>query len=292
MVTLVGCNGTADMMVLAFLPEASSPSGALYHADMSLKEGSTVDLTQDAYQSVVDMTFHYRSVPAGVSSLGVGYSMATSRGVLDLGTPVSLTIEGGAATATAREPTLPGARSVVVTGAQLQARHQIIDWGAAATRYALDLGTALLPDITSSPPAFDPATQRLTWTEATATGPVPDLATASLSVTRSNASTESSRTWHWEIAGAHAADGLKLPRLPTELLDWAPSASDRVIPETVTIAKLPGGYDVARPRIFDVRDGMSSAGAFSFAGAIVGDSGRALIAESQSPELRAAQRRR
>ncbi len=290
-VTLVGCNGTANVMVLAFLPEKSWPSGALYRADVSVNEGLILDFTGDAYQSLADsqVTFSYTGAPEGPSELGVGYSLTTSRGVLDLGRPASPPIAGGAATKTVQEPALSGARVVVVTDAQLQARHQIIDWGAPSTRYALDLGTALLPDITSSPPVFDPATQRLTWTEAPATGPVPDLAAASLSVTRSNPSTESSRTWHWEIAGAHAAEGLKLPRLPTELLDWAPRASDSVSPETVVIAKLPDGYDAARPRIFDVRDGVSSPGAFSFAGAIAGDSGRALTAESRSPGLRAAQ---
>lgn len=282
-VTLTGCDGTADMMVLAFPPEKSGPSGALYRAGVSVNEGLAVDLTQDAYRAPVDVAFTYTNVPEGASSgVDVSYTLATSRGVLDPGVRALITSEAGGAAATVPVPMSAdaGMRSVIVTDTVLKSRHQVVDWGPEMTSYELDLGTALLPDITSSSPAFDPATQRLTWTEAAATGPVPDLATASLSISRMNRSTQTQRTWRWEIAGPRATDGLKLPKLPIDLLDWAPSDNDLVFCNFLVSAKLPGGYDANRPRIFDMRPG-----AFWFAGAVAGESGRALTVEYAAEDV-------
>ena len=82
------------------------------------------------------------------------------------------------------------------------------------------------------------------------------------------------RIWQWRLGGPYTAGALKFPRLPTDLFDWAPAATDEIAIEELMNARVaPGGYDAVRARALAVRE---DGGSGSF---VLGSTGRVVTVE-------------
>ncbi|NVB78978.1 MAG: hypothetical protein HOV81_11320 [Kofleriaceae bacterium] len=153
-------------------------------------------------------------------------------------------------------PSFPNAIDIVDVSAapNVDAEHHLIDWGAFANSYAVDVGARALPEI--SAPTVDTTLHQLTWTQAVG-GAVPDFVTAFATVTRSEPSFSNWRVW----IAAPAGTSIALPTLPTDVADFNIAATDEVFITNVNLGKVPGGYDAVRANIFDlafaVLDGRS-----------------------------------
>lgn len=244
-VTLSGCGGTADVLVVAHNSD-SNPISALYHAGVTITDGGTVDLTADSYQAVADLSLGYTNLAPGTGALSATYALGTAHGVFEPLFTAGAEVVDGMASVTQQAPSFTGAIAAVDTSITLNAQHHVVDWGPYTASYQIDLASQLLPDIVDTP-GFDPTTGRISWTEA-ATGARPDLTSAAILVSRGE------RTWHWEIAAPYAPGELRFPVLPTEVFAWTPMVDDAITVEHVMNARLPGGYAAVRPHMLDIED--------------------------------------
>jgi hypothetical protein len=277
-VTLFGCGGTADILVVARNTDFF-PISALFHASAALTEGGTVDLTGDTYQPVADLGLGYTNASPNAGLVSLTYALGTARGVFAPLFNGSASLVGGAATFAEQAPSFPGATGVIDTSLRLNSEHHVIDWGTYTASYMLDLTGLLLPDMIVAP-TFNPTTQRVSWTEDVV-GATPDLTAAALRVTRGE------RIWHWEIAAPYTPGEIKLPRLPTDVFDWTPVPGDPVTIEHVMNAKLPGRYDAVRAHMLDIEDKLDAPGQAvgeqNHADFVAGASGRAALVQFFEP---------
>jgi len=242
-VTLFNCHGAADIVILASALNGviKVPVSGLYHPNVALTDGGTVDLTGDTYRALTGVTFNYANAPN--ATISISHTLVSAAGGL---APFVTAFTGKPATL--QEPTIAGATEVVDTTVGLTSKHHVVEWGPLAATYMLDLANVLLPDLTAAP-SFSAATKLVSWTEGAA-GAAPDLTTTTIDVARS----DGSRHWHWTVAGPYTAGTLAFPVLPTDVTDWAPAATDRVSVTALTNAKVPGGYAAVRAHVHDVRD--------------------------------------
>lgn len=280
-VTLVGCGGTADVLVIAKEPDEGPPRtfGALYHPDQAINDLGTVDLSGDGYDQALDIVrFSYTNTPD--ASLTVSHALVSPHGAL---TPFVASADAGATSII--EPTaLPGITGSIVD-LQLDTRgiHHVVDWGAPAATYALDLTGLLLPGFLGEPPAYDVTARRVRWMEEDPNGATPDLTVAQIDVFGVD------RTWHWTVAAPYTAGELAFPVLPGDVADWTPVDTDDPQVAEVTSVKLPGGYDAVRAHIHDVHDAIAFGG---FTGLTVGAAGRAVAVQFVLPPPIEGQSRR
>jgi len=242
-ITLFDCHGAADIVVLASTLNGvvKVPVSALFHPNVALTQGGTVDLTADTYRPLTGVTFNDTNAPN--ATITISHTLVSAAGRI---APFVTDFTGKPATL--EEPTIPGATSIVDTAVGLTSEHHVVDWGPLAATFTLDLNNWLRPDLTAAP-SFSAATKLVSWTEGPA-GAAPDLTTTTIDVTRS----APARHWHWTVAGPYTAGALAFPVLPTDVADWAPAASDRVVVTALTNAKVPGGYAAVRAHVHDVRD--------------------------------------
>jgi hypothetical protein len=260
-VTLFNCHGAADIVVFASALNGvvKVPVSALFHPNVALTDGGTVDLTADMYRPLTGVTFNYTNAPN--ATITISHTLVSAAGRL---APFVAAFTGKPATLP--EPTVPGATGIVDTTVALTSEHHVVDWGPLAAMYMFDLNNLLLPDLTAAP-SFNAATKLVSWTEGTA-GAAPDLTTTTIDVTRS----DGSRHWHWTVAGPYTAGALAFPVLPTDVADWAPSSADRVAVTALTNAKVPGGYAAVRAHVHDVR---------TAAGFVAGPAGRVVTVNAR-----------
>jgi len=261
-ITLFNCHGTADIVVLASTLNSAVkvPVSALFHPNVALTQGGTVDLTADTYRPLTGVTFNYVNAPN--TTLTISHTLVSAAGRL---APFAAVFTGKPATL--EEPAIPGATGIVDTAVGLTGEHHVVDWGPFAATYMLDMNNLLLPDVTAAP-SFNAATMHVSWTEATV-GVAPDLTTTTIDVAR----IDGSRRWHWTVAAPYTAGALAFPVLPTDVADWAPSASlDRVDVTALTNAKVPGGYAAVRAHVHDVREATEF---------VAGPSGRVITVDAR-----------
>jgi hypothetical protein len=266
-ITLAGCHGTADILIVAKLFTGAGPTttvSALYHPAVALTDGGTVDLTHDTYQALADVTFTYMNAPG--ATLTVAHSLVTSRGAL---APL---IGNGAGSVTIAEPTLAGAKSIVDTRLFQNGAHHVVDAGPFAASYTLDLMGLLLPDLAGRSPQYNPTTKKVSWTEEP-TGAVPDLTITAIDVSRGE------RSWHWTIAGPYTPGELKFPTLPTDVADWTPTAADGSNVNELINVQVPGHYDAVRAHIHDLHGAIAGD---DFSGFGAGMTGRVVAVKMRS----------
>lgn len=286
-ITLFGCHGTADIMVLGRNSDFN-PISALYHPNVAVTEGGIVDLTGDTYQPLTDLMFGYTNISPNAVAFSVSYALATARGAFEPLFNDGFGLGSGAATFTRLVPAIAGMIGVVNTSVSLNGvgHHHLIDWSTSVASYLLDLTGQLLPDMIDAP-SFNPTTRRVSWIEDVV-GATPDLTTAALQMTRGE------RTWHWELAAPYTPGEIKLPRLPTDVFDWTPTIDDTVVIEHVMNAKLPGRYDAVRAHMLDIEDKLDlprqSPNQQDFSPLVAGASGRAVAVEFLLPPLAAIAR--
>ncbi|MEJ7604027.1 MAG: hypothetical protein WKG01_39470 [Kofleriaceae bacterium] len=140
--------------------------------------------------------------------------------------------------------------------------HQIVDWGGVTSAYVLDAANVPLSELTSAG-TFDPATHSALWTLAGG-GATPDLVRTEVRYNR----TEPEINMSWLIAAPFTGASVVFPVLPNDVAYLNPIASDGTSVDQITMAKLPGGYDAARPVAFNSE---------GIVGLAVGASGRAQL---------------
>jgi hypothetical protein len=259
-ITLAGCNGAADILVIAQGSELGSR--ALYRPNVSLTDGGEVNLTgdNDTYEAVGSAAFNYMHV-LGLRTAGITttYKLATMRGPFRrlgisgtqaiTGEDLQVILDGA--------PVIAGATGLIDTslviegdfqpeGFTLESRYHVIDPRSAAASYDLDMASAanqLLPAFLSFP-SYNPTTQRVSWVEALG-GVSPDLTIAQISVFHAEAQLT------WTLAAPYSPGEVKFPTLPTDVADLNPVAGDRVNVEHLINAKVPGHYDGIRARVLD-----------------------------------------
>jgi hypothetical protein len=257
-VTLAGCNGIADVVVIANAPGGAS---TLYHPGLAVSDDATLDLTQDEYRAMKDVTFHYSHIPSATNSVSVSYGIGTAHGMVGFNSIVfdgsTSVIQDGAASITLRVPDLPGtsaliSHAVYVMTRDVNVRHDVDQQLLPAASYELDLAGVLFPDWVEFP-HYDATNRRIAWVDGPG-DPVPDMYLARLSVSPDpgvrSAAAPPAQSWTWQLAAPRTAGELKLPVLPIDIADWTPLSTDRVSGAAFPI-KLPGGYDAIRDKIFD-----------------------------------------
>lgn len=249
-VELRGCHGAADIAVLASKvdpqTQVSTPISGLFHAG-AIIDGSAVNLVEPP-AALTELTVHYLHAPAGASPR-VLHAPLVLHGRLG---PFEVGVGGadGTLDGAIQEPAVTVASSALMASFELASgTHEVIDWGALATPYALDLAGVLVRAV-ADPPSFDFASGAVVWTES-ADGAVPDSMVTLVQVRRS----AQSRTWNWFVVAPYTQDKLALPRLPTDVADWTPVVGDIASIDHVSLLKLTGGYDALRTRDIDVGAG-------------------------------------
>ena len=252
-ITLSGCNGVADVLIVARSRDGNS---ALYRSGVVVADQATVDLTAGDYRPFKEVAFHYSHVPSTAESVSVDYEFGTPNGRLrdDFEDSTSAFVDGSA-TITLAVPDIPDGFAALRHSIDLRAIHDIDERQAHATSYDLDLAGLLLPDWMEYP-RYDAANRRIAWVDA-AGGAAPDFQIGVLDVTPAaptrRAAGSPAQPWNWLLIAPYTAGQLKLPALPNDVADWTPQATDDV--EGAGFAfKLPGGYDALREKVFTMGD--------------------------------------
>lgn len=280
--TLSNCNGTADILIIARGSNADGQPtvSALYHPDAPLTENGTVNLTDDTYQSLGNVSLSYTNLP--VNFLQVSHTLVTAHGAFQ---PFqgSADVTDGEASVDLSEPTIAGATGIVDTQVVVRGRHHVVDRAAVAATYMLDATGLLLRDLFDEP-FYNPATKRVSWHEDS-TGAVPDLTTTCIDVFGAQ------RNWQWAIAAPYAPGGeLIFPTLPTDIADWAPLPTDGFRVQGLMNAKVPGGYDAVRAHVHDVVNAADYASAMGHAVTVETQASIGELGTPRSRKLRAAHR--
>lgn len=249
-VTLTGCNGTADLLVLA-TNAGGQLVGWQYRPDVTVGDGVPVAFT-GAYLPPVSTTFSYMNVPSSSGGLSVERELRSARGSLYRTGPVVAPLAGTMATVTIALPAPAGAQAVTTSSdraATGNARQTVVDVGAAGASYLIDYPGVTLRGFATTP-ALDLATHAIMWTEGA--GHAPDFVLATYRTDRNDAVPH---TWFWRIAAPYASGTgtakVLYPALPTTLYDFGPKPGDVTAIERLVTVTVPGGYDAARGLALD-----------------------------------------
>jgi hypothetical protein len=244
-ITLWGCGGTADMIVIAYDGE-DQPLGYFYKAGVAITDGGTVNLSTETYAAVPDATFTFSNFPAEFSGLNWENGLVSSRGGLfSLEGGVELSA-GGATVEVERPLATPTMSFLTMQHANAQAFHVQFSWQATAATHPFDATNKVLPSYTAAP-TYDAATREVSWTSTGSNQP--DATILELYASRDALS------WSWEVVAPYDGTEVTLPALPTDIAQYVPLATDNVGFEQLGAARLPGGYDAIRPIFFASTEG-------------------------------------
>ena len=254
-VELFGCGGRADLLVVGTDSDNFVRSWQ-YQANVALVTEGTV--TFSSYQSPEDQTYSY-TVLDNTSNLHVTRELRTARGTLyTIDTFAS--VEGSSGSLNVSMPTPEDAIAITTTTDELNfpssSRPTIVEWGLN-TSYTLDIPATRLHAYDDAP-VLDIPGHAVTWIDQTA-GQAPQLTITSTQNSRSDEN--GSHTWTWDLVAPWQAGKVAYPVLPTTLFDFNPASNDEPFVQRLTTAKVPGGYDAARPRVFagDLQGGVAGA---------------------------------
>ncbi len=270
-VPFTGCGATVDLLVES-VDANLQPVQQIFKPNVALVEGATIDLMNDTYTAIQDLTVTYMNVPAALSNVSTHLARRTTHGTLreaDLGP--NLLETGTTNTFTLKLATITNATAATVStfvGPQFT-QHVVTDWGPAGP-YTLDATGLFLPDFDGAA-TLDVAAHAIKWT--TSGGSVqPDLVdvTAGLNRDLGGGATQS---WRWEIVAPGASQAV-FPVLP-DASPYNPMTGDFGFFDVRT-AKVPGGYDAVRANAMSIDPRVITIGA----------SGRAVFAFLVEPGFR------
>ncbi|HEX4453869.1 MAG TPA: hypothetical protein VH143_23555 [Kofleriaceae bacterium] len=229
---LFGCT-TADIYVAAY-DSSNALLATLFHPALAVTADQTVDLSaSDHYVAGVAATYSFTNLPS--SGVQIDYDMVGSAGVLN-GFAQFTGVVTGSASLAITQSALPAAEVafVITDFATPQNTHDVYAWSpAAATSYALDASTAMLPDVTAVP-VFDYATDKLAWTAGS--GVAPDAILAELNFQNDPAVAS------WSIVAPYTDGELQFP----PIAGMMPAMTDAMEIGELATANVPGGYDAIR----------------------------------------------
>ncbi|MBP9168858.1 MAG: hypothetical protein KBG48_15780 [Kofleriaceae bacterium] len=263
-VTLFDCGATTDFLISSDNGDGG-PVRAFLARDVAVADGVAVTLNGSyADAPAVDQT--YTNLPGGLGVFRLTRELYTNRGRV---WSVENTVDVVSQTAIASlvVPPVTGAIGVAIGTRESggPSYSQILEAPAPAA-YTLDANGLFLPVFVDSP-GFDQVNSTVSWTQ-TADGASPDLTMAQIEIGRSSLKT----TWRWRIVAPHDGASVRLPVLPGDGAPLNPAFEDFVFVESVTTAKVPGGYDAVRADAFNVGS----------LGALAGQlTGRVVIEQSQ-----------
>ncbi|MGN6109039.1 MAG: hypothetical protein ACTHU0_28295 [Kofleriaceae bacterium] len=244
-IQIPGCP-TTDMLVEAYGADGI-PTRYMYASDVPLVAGEWANPWKGDYLAMSDVTYTYQHLPEGLGDVFAITSLMDDTGMSRVRLLV-VPAENRTAVTTEKRPKVSGVRQLVtseiITGGV--GIHYIDDWGPVDD-YTLDVDDALLREY-ATPPLFDATSRTLSWSTLPS-GLAPDLANARLRFSRS-----ATEAWRWIILSPlGTTDEVKFPVLPGDAQAFNPIESDAVDYEVLTTAKVPGGYDAARPVYFSDR---------------------------------------
>ncbi len=251
-VTLANCGATTDLLAVAS-DGSGAPLDEIFVPAAAVADGDTVAFA-GPYTAIGQTTYSYTNVGADVESVQTMEELATNAGVL-YGGQVTDTLTTGAATGMQPFPTATGSIDIFETqfNPTVDAIGELatLEWGSANAAYALDVSTLALPEYATAP-AVTAATHKVEWTENIG-GQTPDFTWVTFDVTREGAAIPS---WTWRIIDSHPPnDQITIPTLPTDIFDYNPNDTDTTQVDQLTTGKLPGGYDVIRPIVYELEQG-------------------------------------
>lgn len=253
-VTLTGCGGTADMLVVSSGSETNAVTW-LYKPAVAVADGVPVDLTDGAYQDATDVTFTYNHVATTIDSLTVQRELRSAHGALGFAmVEQTTTPDLNTAIASVTQP-FPGAAGLLAVTTTTDfpntgnGQQTLFEWGGTGD-YTLDYSAVALHGYASLPGA-EVGSHEITWNEAGG-GVAPDFMVGSYQLDRIDGNGDN--TWTWQIVAPYTAGQAKLtyPVLPTTLYDYNPAANEQPRVQQLTTVKAPGGYDAIRAHAFNV----------------------------------------
>jgi hypothetical protein len=244
---LVGCGGTADILVMALDPTGAI-LGSLYAPGVPV--GQPANLTGN-YSALVATRFAYTGVPASSDAVRTVQTIATARGSL-FQASASGAVTNGQLTNSLDMPAAAGAVAVTVGDVQAAStdlgEQRVFDWGAPAPTYALDLATAMLPPFVAAP-TYDAAGRIVSWVEGTG-GTTANVVRARVHAFRD--AIPEGKSWTWAIVAPRSAGtSVTFPKFPPGGYDYTPQAGDSIYVDDLLIASVPLGYDGVRAHGFD-----------------------------------------
>jgi hypothetical protein len=253
-VELFGCGARTDLLVVGTDSEGGVHSWQ-YQPDVALVADGTV--TFSSYESVVDQSYSYTALE-GTSRVVVSRELRTAHGSLYTAN-ADVFFDGTSGSTTIPMPTPDGAIAITTSTDELfqgNSQANIIEWGAN-TDYTLDIPAIKLHAYVD-PPVVDVATHAVTWTDQIDGQPA-QLTIASMQIGRTD--DNGPHTWTWNLVAPWHDGNAAFPVLPTTLFDFNPAINDEPFVLRLTTAKVPGGYDAARPRVFagDLEGGVAGA---------------------------------
>jgi hypothetical protein len=280
-VTLFGCDGIADMLVIS-----SDDTGANFrshfHPDVALEN---VDLSTGIYEAFTPATVSYTGLPPQTFFVGINRRLSTPRGPLldvfggafpaadpaaaqvDIGVPAQI----GAATTLLTsstthprilgcgEPESPPCPAAMTCDLEIKqcgpiepGQQVIHEWApvSAGVSYSLDIGDAQLAPFATRP-VFDSARGIASWTERPG-GQDPNYVRVNLAVFRDDI--PEGRGWDWRLVAPRDGTTIVFPTLPADREGFSFNVIDGDLSTVtkLTTAKLPVGYDdrTVRERAF------------------------------------------
>ncbi|MBA2543239.1 MAG: hypothetical protein H0V17_26595 [Deltaproteobacteria bacterium] len=252
-VTLFGCQGTADILVVS-VDDTGEIFHSHFHRAQDLDPNTPVDLSSGVYAAFEPSTVTFDALPADTSFVGVYRAIKTTRGVV-------FDVSGGATassrTATINLPTEFDQRDVLLTSSTpfpppgAFGQHTLIEWDPiVSTDYTLRVADNQVLPFTSQP-TYDPASRTASWTEG-ALGQAPNYVQVSLNIFRDDI--PEGRGWDWRMVAPRDGTSYVFPTLPPDASDFELNVIDGDVSTVtgLTTAKLPAGYDdkVVRERAF------------------------------------------
>jgi hypothetical protein len=239
-VDLLGCGALSDVLIVVY-NDAGSPLDFLYATGVALVDQQTLDLTAGTYSPKGGHDFTYNNVINNTTILNITDTFMAPHGAIYQS---SLTAQGNPAGTTQDMPHFTNAQDIIETtwSPPTPGVQNFVEWQAVAD-HTTDFTAHMLPDYATYP-AFDTTTHTTTFTEATNGGATPDFVLSTITVSR-----PADRAWDWYQLAPHATS-VALPTLPTTIYDYNAASTDSVSRDELIIAKVPGGYDAARPLLF------------------------------------------
>ncbi len=253
-VVLTNCGATTDLLLVTS-DGTGAPIDEIFVPAAAVADGDTVAFA-GPYIAVGQTTYSYTNVAADVVGVKTIEQLTTGSGMLYFG-GVTDVLTTGAATGTQPFPTATGSIDIFETqflpNVAAIGELDTLEWGPANAAYALDVSTLALPEYATAPAVIaTTSTHKVEWTEDIG-GQTPDFSWVTFDVSRTGATIPS---WTWNIMDSHPPnDQITIPTLPTDIFDYNPNDTDTTQIDQLTTGKLPGGYDVIRPIIYDLQQG-------------------------------------
>jgi hypothetical protein len=222
----------------------------LFISGVTVTSDSTFNVT-GTYTPAVALAFAFTDTPPEVNDVDIEAQLSVgSSSLFDAGTFAFQNTDGGSGSAAL---SIPSAGSAVTAALEYETtptgsvidEQDVVSWGPLPTgAIDVDLGALRLRDWVTTP-MLDVVSAQLQWTVGSA-GTVPDYVVGSVRAARGPS------IWFWQVAAAGNEDGaLVYPTLPTDIFDFNFHDTDTLEVEAVVGASSPGGYDAARPLVFD-----------------------------------------